>query len=88
MFLRGCVVAVFTTLFIAGCSSKNDAISNAERMENGRPGIAETKAIAAQYKAPIGKLFNEERVFTPKDTAVITPNSDTPLLPHGGGPSR
>src|SRR5271167_3480446 len=33
---------------------------------------------SSQYKAPIDKLFNEARVFTPKDTAVITPNSDTP----------
>jgi hypothetical protein len=33
---------------------------------------------SSQYKAPVGKLFNEARVFTPKDTAVITPNSDTP----------
>jgi hypothetical protein len=31
----------------------------------------------SQYKAPIGTLTNEARVFTPKDTAVITPNSDT-----------
>jgi hypothetical protein len=31
-----------------------------------------------QYKAPVGKLTNEARVFTYKDTAVITPNSDTP----------
>ena len=34
--------------------------------------------ISSQYKAPIGQLVNEARVFTPKDTAVITPNSDTP----------
>jgi hypothetical protein len=33
---------------------------------------------SSQYKAPIGKLTNEARVFTYKDTAVITPNSDTP----------
>src|SRR5271168_2457916 len=33
---------------------------------------------SSQYKAPIGKLFNEARVFTYKDTALITPNSDTP----------
>jgi hypothetical protein len=33
---------------------------------------------SSQYKAPIGTLTNEGRVFTPKDTAVITPNSDTP----------
>ena len=33
---------------------------------------------SSQYKAPIGTLTNEARVFTYKDTAVITPNSDTP----------
>jgi hypothetical protein len=100
----GGVATVIAILFIAGCSSKNDAISNAEKTENGRPGIEETKAIAqegfvfglpivmyytsayelfvdttsSQYKAPIGTLSNEARVFTPKDTAVVTPNSDTP----------
>lgn len=31
-----------------------------------------------QYKAPFNVLKNEARVFTYKDTAVITPNSDTP----------
>ncbi len=33
---------------------------------------------SGQYKGPLGELFNERRVFTYKDTAVITPNSDTP----------
>jgi hypothetical protein len=33
---------------------------------------------SSQYKGPIGKVNNEARVFTYKDTAVITPNSDTP----------
>jgi hypothetical protein len=33
---------------------------------------------SGQYKAPFNQLFNESRVFTPKDTAVVTPNSDTP----------
>ena len=33
---------------------------------------------SSQYKCPIGELYNERRVFTDKDTAVITPNSDTP----------
>ncbi|MGA9584471.1 MAG: DUF1254 domain-containing protein [Terracidiphilus sp.] len=33
---------------------------------------------SGQFKAPVGTLTNEARVFTPKDTAVITPNSDTP----------
>jgi hypothetical protein len=98
------LATVIATLFLVACSSKNDAISNAEKTENGRPSIEETKAIAeqgfvfglpivmyytsayelfvdptsSQYKAPIGKLSNEARVFTYKDTAVITPNSDTP----------
>jgi len=31
-----------------------------------------------QYKAPINQLYNTARVYTPKDTAVVTPNSDTP----------
>lgn len=30
------------------------------------------------YKAPPNQLFNTARVYTPKDTAVVTPNSDTP----------
>jgi hypothetical protein len=33
---------------------------------------------SGQYKAPFNTLFNEARVFTYEDTAVITPNSDTP----------
>jgi hypothetical protein len=33
---------------------------------------------SGQYKAPFNHIKNEARVFTPKDTAVITPNSDTP----------
>ena len=82
----------------------NDAISNAEKTEKDRPGIAETKAIAeegfvyglpivmnyavmyeyavdrdsGQFKAPFNQINNEARVFTYKDTAIITPNSDTP----------
>ncbi len=31
-----------------------------------------------QYKGPFNTIVNEARVFTPKDTAVVTPNSDTP----------
>jgi hypothetical protein len=33
---------------------------------------------SGQYKAPFNVINNEARVFTPKDTAVVTPNSDTP----------
>jgi hypothetical protein len=33
---------------------------------------------SGQFKAPINQINNEARVFTPKDTAISTPNSDTP----------
>ncbi|KPX19025.1 hypothetical protein ALQ08_00810 [Pseudomonas syringae pv. delphinii] len=33
---------------------------------------------SGQYKAPFNQMFNEASVFTYKDTAVVTPNSDTP----------
>ncbi|MBN8508768.1 MAG: DUF1254 domain-containing protein [Burkholderiales bacterium] len=33
---------------------------------------------SGQFKAPFNRIFNEARVFTYKDTAVVTPNSDTP----------
>jgi len=33
---------------------------------------------SGQWKAPFNTIFNERRVFTYKDTAIVTPNSDTP----------
>ncbi|BBO34243.1 DUF1254 domain-containing protein [Lacipirellula parvula] len=33
---------------------------------------------SGQFKAPFNQIKNERRVATPEDTAVITPNSDTP----------
>lgn len=33
---------------------------------------------APGYKAPINQLYNTARVYTPKDTTIVTPNSDTP----------
>jgi hypothetical protein len=33
---------------------------------------------SGQFKAPFNQILNEARVFTPKDTAIVTPNSDTP----------
>jgi hypothetical protein len=33
---------------------------------------------SGQYKGPFNEIVNEARVFTYKDTAVVTPNSDTP----------
>jgi hypothetical protein len=31
-----------------------------------------------QYKAPFNVLYNTARVYTPEDTTIVTPNSDTP----------
>ena len=33
---------------------------------------------SGQFKAPFNQIKNEPRVYTYKDTAVVTPNSDTP----------
>ncbi len=33
---------------------------------------------SGQYKGPFNTISNEARVFTYKDTAIVTPNSDTP----------
>ncbi len=33
---------------------------------------------SGQFKAPFNHIANEARVFTPKDTTISTPNSDTP----------
>ena len=35
-------------------------------------------AKSSQFKAPFNEINNQHRVSTPEDTAVITPNSDTP----------
>jgi len=33
---------------------------------------------SGQFKAPFNHILNEPRVFTYRDTAIVTPNSDTP----------
>jgi len=33
---------------------------------------------SSQYKAPFNHFYNMRRVATPEDTAIVTPNSDTP----------
>jgi hypothetical protein len=38
---------------------------------------------SGQYKSPFNEIRNEHRVFTPADTAVVTPNSDTPYSTLG-----
>src|SRR5882672_4799939 len=103
-------VAIFAaaTTLTAGCGSKDDAISQAEKKDAAKgiaaPRIVETKAIAeegfiyglplvmnyavmyefavdtksSQFKAPFNEINNQHHVATYEDTAVVTPNSDTP----------
>src|SRR5258708_7702139 len=33
---------------------------------------------SGQYKTGFNQIWNDSHVFTPKDTAIVTPNSDTP----------
>jgi hypothetical protein len=33
---------------------------------------------SSQYKGPFNTIISDSHVFTPKDTAVVTPNADTP----------
>ncbi|MCA1961306.1 MAG: DUF1254 domain-containing protein [Desulfomonile sp.] len=33
---------------------------------------------ASAYKCPINQIYNTARVYTPEDTTIVTPNSDTP----------
>src|SRR5580704_6290822 len=94
------VATAFNNVYASGA----DAVSNGEKMEKGKPGILETKAIAeagfiyglpvvmnyavmyeyavdrnsGQFKAPFNQIKNEPNVFTYKDTAIPTPNCDTP----------
>lgn len=93
-----------SALILMGCATKKDTVSQAEKAEKNRPGMAETRAIAeegfiyglplvmnyavnyefwvdktsSQYKCPFNQIYNEHKTFTYKDTAVVTPNSDTP----------
>jgi hypothetical protein len=46
----------------------NYAVMNEYAVDKGGP----------QFKAPFNQIKNEARVFTYEDTAIITPNSDTP----------
>ena len=40
------------------------------------------------YKAPFNGIGNTAQAFTPKDTAIVTPNSDTPVFVRLDGSAR
>lgn len=90
----GLVLILFASLSAASCFKDNSAdrvtVPNDKIYEEayiyGFPMIAAYKAMYqfnidktnSQYKAPVNQIWSESQVFTPKDTAVTTPNSDTP----------
>jgi hypothetical protein len=92
--LRWLAVLVCLTVMAFSCSKENgpvrEAVSNKEAYQEayiyGFPMIAAYKALYefnidttnSQYKGPFNTIVNEARVFTYKDTSIVTPNSDTP----------
>src|SRR5271170_3305714 len=85
---------VLLTMGTISCNKDNapvrDAVYNKETYQEaytyGFPMIAAYKAMYefnidktnSQYKGPFNTIVNEARVFTYKDTSIVTPNSDTP----------
>jgi Protein of unknown function (DUF1254) len=88
------VAIVATSLSVVSCSKDNgpvrEALPNKDTYQQAYtyafPMIGVYKAMYqfnvdksnSQYKAPFNTISNEARVFTPKDTSIVTPNSDTP----------
>jgi hypothetical protein len=73
-----------------GQGPAREAVSHKDTYERayiyGFPMIAAYKAMYqfnvdktnSQYKGPFNQVLSTAQVFTPKDTAIVTPNSDTP----------
>ena len=93
IFLRVALIAFTATRLICGSTQGQEKITMDETSQIaeeafifGFPmvmgyGILYEYAIdtkSDQYKAPFNQIYNTARVYTPKDTAVVTPNSDTP----------
>jgi len=85
-------VAAVMILLLVGCQSGpgKEAVSHKDDYQQayiyGFPMIAAYKAMYqfnvdksnSQYKGPFNQIMSDSKVFTPKDTAIVTPNSDTP----------
>jgi len=88
------VVLLFGILGTVSCSKQEgpvrEAVSHKDDYQQayvyGFPMIAAYKAMYeftidksnSQFKAPFNQLWNDSKTFTPKDTAIVTPNADTP----------
>jgi hypothetical protein len=88
------VLAALAASFLASCSKQEapvrEAVSHKSDYQQayiyGFPMIAAYKAMYqfaidktnSQFKAPFNQIWNDSKTFTPKDTAIVTPNADTP----------
>lgn len=93
LMLRTGLVLILTILGSTAHAQDNNKLSPAEAEAiakeafiYGYPMVENYKTMFAyaidkdnpQYKAPFNRIYNTARVYTPQDTTVVTPNSDTP----------
>ncbi len=94
MFRLACVALVATvgtSAFVARAFAQSPSAAEERQIAKeayiyGFPLVESYKTLYAQavdkdgsnFKAPFNQIGNTANVFTPKDTAIITPNSDTP----------
>ena len=85
-------LSVCALLFLAGCQNGpvREAVSHKDDYQAayvyGFPMIAGYKALYQftidstnpQYRGPFNVVASDAKTFTPKDTAIVTPNADTP----------
>lgn len=91
MLVIGLVIMVMSSMFTGGCAQPGVTPAEARAIAKdayiyGYPMVdgyrimyayfVDTKGPA--YKAPWDQIYNTARVYTPEDTTVQTPNSDTP----------
>ena len=93
-FLRFGLTCSLLVMLCAGCGEKGVAAPSIEQTKAiaeegfifGLPIVMNYAVMfqfnvdktSSQYKAPFNVIANEARVFTPKDTAIVSPSSDTP----------
>src|SRR5215469_12671591 len=90
---RKLVAVLILAIAVASCSKKGPISEAASHKDTWREayiygfpmvmnyGVMYAYAVdrnSGQFKAPFNRIHNEAGVFTPQDTAIITPNSDTP----------
>jgi len=84
------LLAVLSTVSCGKQEPVREAVSHKDDYQQayvyGFPMIAAYKAMYqfaidksnSQFKAPLNQIWNDSKTFTPKDTAIVTPNADTP----------